>query len=200
METIDILAAISGVIIVVAILQFFTTRIRYAYRRSKFKIIQQQIQQYKEYDEEYDEEYISYDDECILEEYSQAYYTSTILTETELNFYRQLYPLVEKYGYNINCKTRLADIFQIADTSHKMHYLNMVMSKHIDFLITNFNSEPILAIELDDYTHNFKEAEKNDTFKNQIFRACNLKLTRVPVAQYYDLNGIEETLKRMKTN
>ncbi len=98
-----------------------------------------------------------------------------ILTNHELNFYKALKENININEYNIFVKIRLADIFKAKDFNN----FNKIKSKHIDFVITNNESTPLLFIELDDYTHNYKKNKDNDNKKNKIFDDCNVKLIRV---------------------
>lgn len=48
----------------------------------------------------------------------------------------------------------------------------------------------MMAIELDDSTHDTEEAKYNDTMKNAIFEICQIRLVRFRVAHSYDFNKL----------
>lgn len=99
-----------------------------------------------------------------------------LLTNTELKFYKQLKSITDKYNLIIFSKVRLADIITTNDYTN----FSKIKSKHIDFIITNENTEPILYIELDDPTHIYKNKQKiNDNKKNIIFESIQKNLIRV---------------------
>lgn len=48
----------------------------------------------------------------------------------------------------------------------------------------------MMAIELDDATHDAEEAKYNDTMKDAIFEICKIRLVRFKVAHSYDFNKL----------
>lgn len=48
----------------------------------------------------------------------------------------------------------------------------------------------MMAIELDDSTHDTEEAKYNDTMKDAIFEICQIRLVRFRVAHSYDFNKL----------
>lgn len=115
-----------------------------------------------------------------------------LLTNTELNFYKKLKIITDKYNFIIFSKVRLADIIKTSDYKN----FSKVKSKHIDFIITDQNTKPILYIELDDPTHNYKKNQKiNDNKKNIIFENIQKNLIRVKTTEIINkLNFIENIL------
>lgn len=76
-----------------------------------------------------------------------------ILTETEKNFYIQLKSALDE-KYILLSKVRLWDIIDTTAKEKQYIYTNKIKSKHIDFIISDNNAIPVLAIEIDDNTHN----------------------------------------------
>lgn len=113
-----------------------------------------------------------------------------ILTDNELNFYKQLKILTDKYNLIIFTKIRLADIINTNNISD----FNKIKSKHIDFVICDNNTKPICFIELDDSTHNNYKNQKNDNIKNNIMYKVGIKIIRFNVKKDYDLKELENRI------
>lgn len=94
----------------------------------------------------------------------------TILTERERSFYRILKPVADKLELQICPKVRLADIVSIKKgTRDWQKWFNKIRSKHIDFLLCDYDMNIVLLVELDDSSHESERAKKNDALKNAIF-------------------------------
>lgn len=109
------------------------------------------------------------------------YMVKPILTNYELNFYKQLRPVAEKLGYTVLTKVRIADFIEpcnCSNKSEKQSHFNRIKSKHVDFaLARKDNLQPILLIELDDSSHvyNQKTVER-DVFINQVYSQAELDI------------------------
>lgn len=58
-------------------------------------------------------------------------------------------------------------------------YFNKIISKSIDFVIFDkINISPVLAIELDDHTHNFAKRIERDEFVNKAIKDADIKMIR----------------------
>ncbi len=94
----------------------------------------------------------------------------TILTERERSFYRILKPIADKLELQICPKVRVADIVSIKKgTKDWQKWFNKIRSKHVDFLLCDYDMNIVLMVELDDSSHNSERAKKNDEFKNRLF-------------------------------
>lgn len=94
----------------------------------------------------------------------------TILTERERAFYRILRPIADKLELQICPKVRVADIVSIKKgTRDWQKWFNKIRSKHVDFLLCDYDMNIVLMIELDDRSHETERARKNDALKNAIF-------------------------------
>lgn len=94
----------------------------------------------------------------------------TILTERERSFYRILRPIADKLELQICPKVRVADIVSIKKgTRDWQKWFNKIRSKHVDFLLCDYDMNIVLIIELDDRSHETERAKKNDALKNAIF-------------------------------
>lgn len=94
----------------------------------------------------------------------------TILTERERAFYRILKPIADRLELQICPKVRVADIVSIKKgTRDWQKWFNKIRSKHVDFLLCDYDMNIVLIIELDDRSHESERARKNDALKNAIF-------------------------------
>lgn len=129
-----------------------------------------------------------YDPEQDVEIIKANYIQTNLLTPTEYSFYKQLQNVVADYNIDILFKVRLADIFQVKYKNKDYHkYFARIKSKHIDFLLLDKNTvKPVIAIELDDISHNKQSSFKNDNFKNAIFSISSIQLIRIKVQKPYN--------------
>lgn len=119
----------------------------------------------------------------------------TILTERERSFYRILRPIADKLELQICPKVRVADIVSIKKGIRDWQkWFNKIRSKHVDFLLCDYDMNIVLIIELDDRSHETERAKKNDALKNAIF---GNKLVRIRSLKD-DVEGIITTaLKKL---
>lgn len=115
-----------------------------------------------------------------------------VLNKSELNFYRQLKSYLDWKWFFIFSKVRLVDFLdlsKIKNFSERTSMFNKVSRKHIDFIITDLESNIRFLIELDwEYHYYDKKAIENDKFKNELFKEIWLKLIRFNVKNwFYDL-------------
>lgn len=89
--------------------------------------------------------------------------------------------------YHIHSKVRLEDIVRVRrniEGRPQWHLRGRVKSRHVDYLITNKDGEPKVAVELDGSSHN-KNTINADTFKDDLFKAVGLPLIRVAARSNY---------------
>lgn len=120
-----------------------------------------------------------------------------ILTKTELIFYKKLLILTSKYNYMLLTQIPLYSIIETKNTIYKQTAFNKIKSKSIDFVIATNKLKPILCIELDDYTHNYKKRIERDIFINNLFNDINIKLLRIKVQRNYNIEEIENYLNNI---
>lgn len=117
------------------------------------------------------------------------------LSTAEKSFYKVLYQVIGK-KYLIFAKVRLADIIRVkAGTKDYCGANNKIQSKHIDFIVINPQSlEPVIAVELDDSSHNSDRAKEKDIFKDDIFDACGVRIVRFKAQKAYTVEEIRSGL------
>jgi hypothetical protein len=123
--------------------------------------------------------------------------SNSLMTFQERKFYRTV--LLKELGshYVIFSKVRLGDLIWIANepTDRKL-YNNQIQCKHIDFVLCNKSTlEPVLALELDDSSHDKYDRRESDQIKNHVCAEANLPLLRVKVVYTYDSAMIAEEIR-----
>lgn len=114
-----------------------------------------------------------------------------LLTQNELKFYKLLKSITDKNNLNLFSQVALYEIVRSKDIKS----FNKVKSKTIDFVITDVNCKINICIELDDPTHIKQNRQKRDKFIDNLFKELNIKLIRIPVQSYYNLNELEYKIK-----
>jgi Protein of unknown function (DUF2726) len=130
----------------------------------------------------------------------------SLLTPAEQLFYQSLDAAIAG-RLRIHCKVRLADLFQVRsnDSKERHRLFRKIAAKHIDFLLVEPDRlEPILAIELDDSSHNRSDRRERDQFLDEIFRIAEFPLLRVKAASSYSprqiLRAVEEIAGQIEWN
>lgn len=117
-----------------------------------------------------------------------------LMTQTELQFYRELKKVTDKLELSIFPQVNLERIVNVVDNN--VADRNKIKSRSIDYtIVNNKNCKIICCIELDDYTHNRTKAIKNDNFKNELFKKIDIPLHRIKVNKYYNLEELESIIK-----
>lgn len=129
---------------------------------------------------------------------SLPYKTTYLLSKCESNFYNSLKPVCDKYGYVICPKVGLKDFIAVTSKKDYLKWFRKISQKHVDFLICDKNLKPLMAIELDDSSHELEQARKNDEFKNELYKELNFPLVRVRAAQYYRYQDIDSFISKIK--
>jgi hypothetical protein len=112
---------------------------------------------------------------------------NNFLSPAELNFYRVLQTAVSDWAI-VLVKVNLGDLFYAStgDYGQNMAYRNRIARKHVDFLLCDPETvRPLLAIELDDSSHNRSDRKERDRFVDGVFAAAQLPLVHVPVSHRY---------------
>ena len=126
------------------------------------------------------------------------------LSAAELNFYKSLSLATKELPVKILSKVSLGDLFfvNIKDFKMKQSYWNKINRKHVDFLVCdNVSLKPLVAIELDDKSHQQSNRVQRDGFVDEVFKAANLTLLHIPVKNSYAISELTDLIQsQMKTN
>jgi hypothetical protein len=120
------------------------------------------------------------------------------LSPAEISFYHVLTTIVGD-GAVVCPKVSLGDLFYAAtgDYGRNRSWMNRVDRKHVDFLLCDPGSmHPVLAVELDDATHDRPDRQERDAFVDDVFLAANLPLARVPAQAQYNTEDVRAALRR----
>lgn len=122
-----------------------------------------------------------------------------LLSKAENNFYEVLSNVLKDQDIVINCKVRLADLLYIPKgVSSRQSYFNRIQSKHVDFVICKRRlMVPLLAIELDDKSHQRNDRIERDEFLDQALEDAMLPIIRVKASDSYNVNDLRERIMRV---
>jgi len=108
----------------------------------------------------------------------------SLLTPTEAAFHAVLRQAVGPQAV-IQCKVRLADILHTQRGD--MAAFRRVSQKHVDFVLCQPESlKSLLAVELDDRSHDRPDRQDRDRFVDQAYKQAGLAVLHVPVRHEYD--------------
>lgn len=107
------------------------------------------------------------------------YKAKHLLTKREYKFYQLLKEVADDYGYIICPKVGVKDLLAVTDQKHYMKYFHKIAQKHIDFVICDQDLYVLFAIELDDSTHETRDAKKRDKLKDKAFQTAGIPLKRI---------------------
>jgi len=108
-----------------------------------------------------------------------------ICSQGEMAFLAVLESVVPD-GLRVLCKVRVADAIETFGAEFRT-----VSQKHFDFLICDAESLlPLLAVELDDKSHQTATQQKSDAVKNDVCARAGLAMLRIRAASTYDVQHL----------
>lgn len=107
------------------------------------------------------------------------YAAKHILTKREYKFYLLLRRIAEEEDCLICPKVGVKDLLAVTDRRNYMKYFHKIAQKHIDFVICDRDLRVLFALELDDSSHETRDARRRDAFKNKAFAAAGIPLKRI---------------------
>lgn len=126
------------------------------------------------------------------------YRRKKLLTDNELKFYKCLKPVADEIGLVVLSKIRVADIVEVEpnpDRKFWQTYFNKINRKHIDFaLAIPEDLSIVLLIELDDWSHNEHQYER-DRFIESVYKSTGYSLLRLKNSDELKMKIIE-TIKQ----
>lgn len=109
------------------------------------------------------------------------------LSAAELSFYQVLRTVVGDRT-QICPKVGLGDLFfaETGDRQQNRAATNRIDRKHVDFVLCEPRTmRPLVAVELDDRSHEREDRRQRDALVESVFAAAGLPLVRVPVRPAY---------------
>ncbi len=128
--------------------------------------------------------------------------TNSLLTKAEMNFYKILKDVVDNDKQIICPKVRMIDVLwtKTYRVENKMTFINKVNRKHFDFVICDKETlKPLMAIELDDKSHEEEARKERDEFVDALFTDLKFKVIHIPVQYMYNTNEIKEKIAITQT-
>ena len=130
---------------------------------------------------------------------SPPHYTkrASLLTPAELQFYRYILRRSIEPRHMIFAMVRLSDLVDLTTEPVGATYSRgEAWAMHLDFVICDRNTlEPLLAIELDDSSHQRRDHEIRDAIKNRVCADAHLPLLRVKVVDYFDFPALSAQIR-----
>lgn len=120
----------------------------------------------------------------------------SLVTRNELLFFRELRVAIDD-RWSIFSMVRMADLIKVRPgTKKRQSWQSRINCKHIDFVICDDHSlEALLAIELDDRSHQRADRIRRDEFVNEALAAAGLPLLRIKAARDYSAREIREQIE-----
>lgn len=123
------------------------------------------------------------------------------MSPAELSFYHALNAAVDPQQAVICPKVGLGDLFFVSRPRRSpeyRRYRNKIDKKHVDFVLCDPKTmRPLLAIELDDASHERADRIRRDTLVNRIFRVAGLPLLHVRVKATYNVEKMRADLAKL---
>jgi hypothetical protein len=118
-----------------------------------------------------------------------------LLTKPERAFYKVLQDAVRPHS--VLPKVRIADLIE-ADKRHDLWLPNFrrISPRHVDFVVCDAALSPIIAVELDDPSHEREDRRNRDRDVDRIFELANMPIAHFPVQKEYVANEIKRQLLR----
>jgi len=120
-----------------------------------------------------------------------------LLTKAERSFFGVLQNAIGN-RYLIFAKVRLADlVFLPSGTEKRQSHFNRIQSKHVDFVLCDHDIvRPLLAIELDDSSHNRTDRQDRDAFVDSALSAAGLPILHVPARASYNVQELANAIQQ----
>jgi very-short-patch-repair endonuclease len=119
----------------------------------------------------------------------------SFLTPAEVAYYRVLRMI---YGdrYLIFAKVKVFDLCDVLDRPFNEVAVNRIDRRHVDFVLCHQRTfKPMVAIELDDATHDRPQRRRQDAFLDEVFRAIGMKLVRQRVRLVYSVAEVTQMVE-----
>lgn len=127
---------------------------------------------------------------------------NSVMTKYEKVMFNILKDYCNKNNYVLLSKVRIADFIDPIYPKYTRDYLisfNKISAKHVDFLICDpADIYPIVAIELDDYTHQRADRQQRDEFVNNVYYSAGLKILHIySIDEESTINLLNQEIKKV---
>lgn len=121
----------------------------------------------------------------------------SLMTNAEAHFFSALDRSVGRQ-FRIFSKVRIADCISVRHSFSPKQWrlaFNSIAMKHFDFVLCDNKTNAILlAIELDDKSHEKDDRRSRDKLVNHVCQKAGLPLLRVKAARYYDYSLLAQAV------
>jgi len=117
-----------------------------------------------------------------------------IMTRNEQEFYRALLCSAGD-RYDVFAMVRIADLLSVEPTPKRISWQNRINCKHVDFVLCDMETqEALLAIEVDDRSHQQQSRQDRDYFVDRAFAAAGLPLLRIQATRNYSAKELRKAI------
>ena len=117
------------------------------------------------------------------------------LSQAEASFFQVMKSIVGD-RLLIFPKVSLADIFFVSRPDIHMPYFNKINRKHADFLLCDPKTlKPVIAVELDDSSHQRAARVERDKFIDEVYATAGLSLLHIPAQYSYNIQTLSALFK-----
>ena len=110
---------------------------------------------------------------------------------------RSFYEILKRLAsaeHTVFAKVRLADLVCVSKGADAWQsHFNRINRKYLDFVLCNRDLAPVVAIELDDASHDEEDRDPRDKFVDQVLAAA-LPILRVRAKRAYNLDEVRRLL------
>jgi len=118
-----------------------------------------------------------------------------LLTEPERRFARLLEQVAAHRHKHLCVQVPLAALLQIpSGTPNHQTWRNKIDRKTIDFVLTDADYRPVIAIEYDDSSHSRNSRRERDAFVGQALESAGLPLVRIGYRERLDAAALDARL------
>lgn len=110
---------------------------------------------------------------------------------------RSFYEVLRRLSpdHTVFAKVRLADLVHVAKgAGNWQSHFNRINRKHLDFVLCNRDLAPVVAIELDDSSHDEEDRKARDEFVDQVLAAAGLPIAHIRAKRTYVPDEIRAAL------
>lgn len=117
-----------------------------------------------------------------------------VFSAAERSFYEVLRRLVR--NHTVFAKVRLCDLVYVTQRGRGWQkYFNQISRKHLDFIVCDQDLVPVLAIELDDSSHEAEDRRDRDEFVDEVMAAAAFPLLHLRAQRGYVLEELRQQLE-----
>lgn len=110
----------------------------------------------------------------------ECYEKRWLFTRNERPQHKKITEWASQKGYIVLAKVRMGDLVNVRqDKRWSQGLWYKVSQKHLDFVICKSNLDPIIAIEIQDGSHNDLKAMETDAFKKIVLESCGYKMLQI---------------------